>query len=218
MERWNRSLTKAWKFLAVVFMLRVLWGILSNYPSYFPADFTTPFLFDRERYFRGIYCIAFYIHIVSSPIALVVGLFLISDFSRRCLPRVHGIVGRVQIAAVCLAVAPSGLVMSFFALGGIISTVAFLLLSVLTSATALLGFRYAILRKFDEHQRWMWRCFVLLSSAIILRILTMVLSPFGWDPVLLYRFNSWMSWLMPWMILEIANWLSRQTQQSSTWE
>ena len=214
-ERLNWRLIIVWKWLTVLLVLRVLWGILYNYPSYFPADFTSHFLVEHEKHFQGIYRTAFFIHIVSAPIALVAGLFLMSVSSRRWLPKIHRIVGRVQIVIVCMAVAPSGLVMSFYSLGGIISTVAFLFLSVLTCATSLLGFRSALFRRFEEHQRWMWRCWVLLSSAIVLRLLTMVLTPFGWDPVALYRFTAWISWLMPLMILELANWLSHQARKSS---
>ena len=214
-ERWNNRLALIWKWLAALLLLRILWGIVTIYPSYFPADFSTPFLVGREGHFRGLYRIIFYIHIVSSPIALFGGLFLISDVSRRWLPQIHKVVGRFQIAIVCLAVVPSGLVMSFYALGGAISTMAFLFLSVLTGVSALFGFQNALRRRFDRHQRWMWRCWVLLSSAIVLRLLTMVLSPIGLDPVVAYRFSAWMSWLMPLMILELANWLTTQSTQSN---
>ena len=216
LESWNGRLVMIWKWLAVLLVLRVLWGILSNYPSYFPADFRTSFLVDRERYFHGFYRTSFYVHIVSSPISLIVGLFLISSYSRRWVPRVHRIFGRIQIATVCLAVAPSGFVMSFYALGGVLSTVAFLLLSVLTGATALIGFRSALMGQFQEHQRWMWRCWILLSSALILRLLTMVLSSFGLEPLMLYRVNVWLSWLIPLMVLELINWLSQEAQLQTT--
>ncbi len=207
LDGWNARLIIIWKWLAVLLVLRVLWGILFNYPSYFPADFESPFLIDREKDFHDIYRTSFYVHIVSSPIALIIGLFLVSSYSRRWLPRVHRIFGRIQIATVCLTVAPSGIVMSFYALGGVMSTAAFLFLSVLTAATALLGFRSAVIGQFKDHQRWMWRCWILLSSAIVLRLLTMVLSPFGWEPLMLYRFTAWLSWLMPLMVLELTNWL-----------
>jgi hypothetical protein len=210
MDGWNARLIMIWKWLAVMLVLRVLWGILFNYPSYFPADFGTPFLVDREKDFHGIYRTSFYIHIVSSPIALIIGLFLVSSYSRRWVPRVHRILGRIQIAIVCLAVGPSGFVMSFYASGGIVSTGAFLFLSVLTGATALLGFRSALLGQIKDHQRWMWRCCILLSSAIVLRLLTMVVSPFGWEPLNLYRVNAWLSWLMPLMVLEFSNWLFKR--------
>ena len=208
LDRWNRRLTVVWKWLAVLLVLRILWGIVYIYPSYFPADFTTPFLVDRQGHFQGLYRIAFYIHIVCSPVALIGGLFLVSDGFRYWLPKAHRFIGRFQIVVICIAVVPSGLVMSFYALGGIISTSAFLFLSVLTAVTALVGFQNARRRRFDRHQRWMWRCWILLSSAIVLRLFTMVMSSSGWDPVVLYRYSSWLSWLMPLLILELVNWLS----------
>jgi aspartyl/asparaginyl beta-hydroxylase (cupin superfamily) len=47
-ERWNRKLTIVWKWLAAALVLRILWGILFIYPSYFPADFSSPFLVDHQ--------------------------------------------------------------------------------------------------------------------------------------------------------------------------
>ena len=48
----------------------------------------------------------------------------------------------------------------------------------------------------------------IVTISLALRLLTMVLSPFGWEPLMLYRVNAWISWLMPLTVLELANWLS----------
>jgi uncharacterized membrane protein len=207
--RSNRRLTMVWKWLATALLIWILWGILQNYPFYFPPDFTAPFLLNHEADFRGLYGAAFFAHIVSSPVALVCGLFLVSSHSRRWLPKIHKLVGRVQVANVCLAVAPSGFVMSFYALGGFVSSAAFLCLSVLTCTTALLGFWHARQQRFEQHQRWMWRCWILLSSAIVLRLMAMAAEPFGLEPVGFYRFTAWASWLLPLIILELSVWLQR---------
>ncbi len=212
--RCNRRLTMVWKWLTTALLLWILWGILQNYSSYFPPDFNATFLLDREAYFHGIYRAAFFVHLVSSPIALVCGLFLVSSHSRRWLPKVHKLVGRVHLANVCFAVAPSGFVMSFYALGGFVSTAAFLSLSVLTCMTALLGFWHARQQRFEAHQRWMWRSWILLSSAIALRLMAMVAEPFGWDPIGVYRFTAWASWLLPLMILELSVWLRVNAQDT----
>ena len=212
--RCNRRLTMVWKWLASALLLWILWGILQNYPSYFPPDFNATFLLNRETSFRGIYRAAFFTHIVSSPIALVCGLFLVSSHSRRWLPKVHKLMGRIQIANVCLAVAPSGFVMSFYALGGFVSAAGFVCLSVLTCATALLGFWYARHQRLEKHQRWMWRCWILLSSAIVLRLMAMVAEPFGLEPVGYYRFTAWASWLLPLGILELSVMLRDNVQEA----
>ena len=196
-----------WKWLTTALLLWILWGILQNYPSYFPPDFNATFLLDRKAYFQGIYRAAFFTHIVSSPIALVCGMFLVSSHSRRWLPNVHKLVGRIQVANICLALAPSGFVMSFYAFGGFVSAVAFLCLSLLTFTTAMLGFWNARQRRFAAHQRWMWRCWILLSSAIVLRLMAMVAERFGLEPVGAYRFTAWASWLLPLGILEFSVWL-----------
>lgn len=94
--------------LAGALILKVLARITLNYEEYFPPDFTADFLRGRERYFFGVYRWAFYAHIVSGPISLILGLILISERFRVGFPKWHRALGRLQIACVVLLVTPSG--------------------------------------------------------------------------------------------------------------
>ena len=69
----RRNLFKLAKLLLVLLGLKVLLTILWEYRLYFPADFDATFLIGREKFFYGIYCWAFYAHIVTVPIAIVLG-------------------------------------------------------------------------------------------------------------------------------------------------
>ena len=64
-----------------------------------------------------------------------------------------------------------------------------------TAVCAAVGVNFAIRRRYSDHRRWMWRCFLLLCSAVVLRLLgglavvTGVTAPW-FDPL-----ATWMSWL-----------------------
>ncbi|MEQ1828189.1 MAG: DUF2306 domain-containing protein [Pirellula sp.] len=196
-ERLNRHLYWIWCCVSSLVLVRVLWGIVANYRSYFPPDFEASFLIGRETHFHGLYKLAFYTHIIASPFSVLFGLLLISSQFRRWSPRSHRFLGRLQIAIVCMLIAPSGLMMSAHALGGWVAGMGFACLSACTATSALFGWRLAIQGRFRSHQRWMWRCWLLLCSAIALRLLTMLTDFAELDPLTSYRIVAWASWLLP---------------------
>lgn len=57
-------------------LFKVFVFILIEYPRYFPPDFESNYLAGRRYSFVGEFRIAFYVHILSSPIALMMGLGL----------------------------------------------------------------------------------------------------------------------------------------------
>src|SRR5262249_27805285 len=63
--------------LAGVLVVEVVARVVSNYPRYLPPDFSAEFLHGRERQFLGPYPLAFYVHILSGPISLILGLALV---------------------------------------------------------------------------------------------------------------------------------------------
>src|SRR5262249_8383873 len=88
--------------LAGVVILKVTASVVSNYRNSFPPNFTSDFLRGREGYFPGAYRWAFYTHIISGPVSLVLGLILIGERSRGRFPKWHRRLGRVQVACVLL--------------------------------------------------------------------------------------------------------------------
>jgi hypothetical protein len=183
--------------LAGVLILRVTASVISGYRHYFPPDFASDFLRGRGGYFGGVYHWAFYTHILSGPVALILGLVLVVDGSRARFPRWHRHLGRVQVACVLLLVTPSGLGMAYHAAAGPIAAVGLAALAIATATCALLGARAAMQRRFANHRRWMWRCYLLLCSAVVLRMIGGLATVTGmaapWvDPV-----ATWLSWLVP---------------------
>ena len=183
--------------LAGLLVLKVTAEVVWGYRNYFPPDFNSDFLRGRDGYFFGRYQWAFYLHIASGPVTLALGMLLISDRFRRLFPSWHRGLGRIQVGLILLFVAPSGLWMAWYADAGPVAAVGFAILALLTGTCAALGLRAAIRRRFAVHRQWMWRCFLLLCSAVVLRVLGgfAVVTEFyaGWyDPL-----ASWASWVLP---------------------
>ena len=202
-------LTTVLRWLAAVLILRVLVAILANYPDYFPPNFDSLFLLGREATFGGAYRVAFYVHIVSAPLVLFNGLILLNDYVRRRHSGWHRWLGRVQVGVLLLLVLPSGMVMSQHAFGGSPAGLSFLLLSIVTAGCAIIGVVYARNRQFERHRRWMLRCYVLICSAVVLRLISGTAGLIGVrNPELAYVIAAWSCWLLPLAGFEFVNRLS----------
>lgn len=200
-----RTLTTVLRWLAIVLILRVLATILANYPDYFPPNFDSLFLQGREFTFVGTYQWAFYVHIFSGPVVLFNGLILLSDYVRRRYGGLHRFLGRVQVGVLLLLVLPSSAVMSRHAFGGWAAGLSFLLLSAATAGCAIVGVVHARRRRYDQHRRWMLRCYVLICSAVALRLISGAAGLVGVpSPERAYVVAAWCSWLLPLAAYEIA--------------
>jgi len=200
-----------------VLILRVLVVILSNYPDYFPPNFDALFLLGREATFTGVYRSAFYLHIVSAPVVLLVGLILLSESVRRRYGATHRILGRVQVALLLFCVLPTSVVMSRHAFGGWLAGLSFLLLSMATAICAIAGVVHARRRRYALHRRWMLRSYILICSAVVLRLISGAAGVIGVpSPEGAYIAAAWSSWLFPLVAFELmVRWPADQTTRNS---
>jgi hypothetical protein len=191
------------RFLAGVLILKVVGSIVSNYHDYFPPDFNSDFLRGRERHFFGAYRWAFTTHILSGPVSLILGLILIGERFRARFPAWHRRLGRLQVGCILLLVTPSGLWMASHAAAGPVGAAGLATLAIATATCAALGARSAARRRFAEHRRWMWRCYLLLCSAVVLRLLGGLATVAGLDAPWVDPLAIWMSWLGPLAVFEL---------------
>ncbi len=202
----STRLQQVLKFLACLLVLKVTVSIVLNYREYLPPDFDSPFLQGREYYFAGPYQWAFYAHIASGPCSLVWGMILLNERFRQWYPKWHRMLGRLQVGSILLLVVPGGLWMSFYAETGAVAGTGFALLAIVTGFAATLGWRWAVRRRFKEHRRWMWRCYLLLCSAVVLRLTAGLATVTGVETEWLYPMAAWTSWLMPLTVFEVMQW------------
>ncbi len=197
-----RKLTLVLKWVVVFVILKVLVGIVSNYPDYFPPNFDADFLLGRDRDFYGAYGIAFYTHILTTPFAMVNGLVLMNESLRQRFSSQHRWLGRLQVFVVLLLVVPSSLWMSAYTRNGRVAGAGFALLALITGFCMIMGWRRAVEKNFKAHRFWMTRCFVMLCSAIVLRLMSGVATELIPNAMWTYPFAAWGAWLIPWMSLE----------------
>jgi len=189
-------------FCACVLILRVTVSVLYSYRYYLPPNFQADFLLGRKEYFFGSYQWAFLTHIASGPCSLVLGMLLLSDRFRIRCPQWHRRLGRIHVANVLLLVAPSGLWMAGYAETGAVAGIGFATLAVATAVCVACGWRTAVKRRFAQHRQWMWRCYVLLCSAVVLRVIGGLATVVAVESEWVYSVAAWASWLVPLLIFE----------------
>jgi uncharacterized membrane protein len=211
--------------LAAAVVLIVLSKSLLAYVDYLPPNFSSDFLHGRKGYFFGGYRVAFYAHIVSGPFALLLGTILMSETFRRRWPLWHRRLGRLEVAVVLLAVAPSGLWMARHAIGGPIAAAGLAVLALLTATCTVLGWRAAVRSRFRDHERWMWRTYLLLASAIVVRIIGGMVTAAGVSAAWFDPAAAWASWVAPLAVYELREWLmplargvSRRGSEGHPWQ
>lgn len=163
--------------------------------DYFESDFSRGFLIGKKDVFP-YYQFALYAHIIGAPLAFFTGVvqFL---FTRS---RFHQQVGKVYVFSVILLAAPSGLFMSFFAIGGIRGFILFFALSSLWLIYTWLAYRAAKAGEISMHRRWITGSFILANSAILLRIFSLINNSLeivpGENGYLLASALSWIPWIV----------------------
>jgi hypothetical protein len=92
--------------------------------------------------------------------------------------------------------------MAWYAVSGAIAGAGLAMLAVATATCAALGWRAAVARRFDQHRRWMWRTYILLCSAVVIRLIGGLATTFQFDALWVYPLSAWASWLVPLLIYE----------------
>ena len=188
----------------LLLFFRVLGGILAEYRWYFPPNFDQSAFLGGHRYsFNPAYAAAFYVHILSGPPAVLLGLFLILSGGRPNLKNWHRLAGRLLAIVILLFLVPSGLVMARQAYAGPIAAAGFASLSLATGASVLAAAWFALRKDFRRHQHFAMHCFILLASPLLLRLVSGVAIVLECESELYYQLNAWLSWLVPLAFYEL---------------
>lgn len=176
---------------------------------YIPIRNDAAFLQLKQQYLHITeWRIAFFVHVFSSMLVLLAGFTQFSSYLLKKKPRLHRTLGYIYVIDILMVAGPAGLIMSFYANGGIYSRIAFVLLSVLWMSFTGLALYYAIKRKFMLHRIFMIRSFALTLSALSLRLWKVVIaSTTDIPPMDRYRIIAWLGWVLN---LLIAEWYIRK--------
>lgn len=196
-------------------IIAVFWVAILLYFSYLLLLLSLPYLeMKRDVEFlktkQLIYHIAhwrwsFYAHVFSSIFVIVAGIAqfipkLIHDYKR-----IHRFFGIIYLAVLLLIAAPSGLVMSFYANGGIISQIGFVGLSISWILTTLTSLYWLKNRNYVKHAEWITRSYALTLAAISLRLYGYLFDvlKLEFHPVATYQTLAYLSWIPNLIIAEI---------------
>lgn len=178
-------------------MLRIIW-------RYSSLETGVGFLQLKQDYIHiSPWMAAFWIHVFSSILVLLAGFTQFSKLLLRKYPKLHRALGYIYVLDVLFITGPAGMLMSFYANGGIFSRIGFTLLSGLWISSTTLAWYYAVKRKFDKHRIFMIRSFALTLSAISLRLWKMFFAAFtDVPPMDRYRIIAWLGWVLNLIIAE----------------
>lgn len=208
----SRSLRvkQALAFAVALLLSKVFISIMWEYRWYFPANFDSAFLGGRRYTFDGIYCWAFYLHIVSGPVVIVLACISMLRVRVASLRKAHRLVGRIQVLITVLIMLPSGLIMAADAYGGPIAGLGFTSLVIATTVSVVATAFHARSRNFQSHQQWATRSFILLLSPLVLRLIAGVMIVTGLESQETYQMNAWISWILPLYAFEMWSWARRK--------
>ena len=181
--------------------------------AYIPYNTDVGFLRIKQQYI-GIshWRTAFFIHVYASIWALFAGF---TQFSKRLLrnqPKLHRTLGYIYVIDVLLITGPAGLLMGFYANGGLWSRVAFVLLAVLWIYFTAMALIKAKQKNFKSHRNYMIRSYALTLSAITLRAWKYsITNTIALPPMDVYRVVAWLGWVGN---LVVAEYLIRQHQKN----
>jgi len=209
-----------WKWLAKAFLFVFInlfsAAIFLVALTFIHPDFEHGFLTGKAALFDGFWFPAgLYIHSFTAPVALfLVSLLVIFRIERQVA--LHRFLGKVTLLLLLFAVVPSGWILSGFAMGGSAGKFTFFVLSSYTAFAAFRG--YTSIRSNDlfNHRFWMIEVLLLLSSAIILRLLLALFQrEFQWFGDTAYCTAAIASWVPSVIVLKIIR-LRREKSINNT--
>ena len=174
--------------------------------AYIPYHTDVGFLRIKQQYIDiDHWRIAFFVHVYASLWVLLAGFTQFSTSLQRSRPGLHRKLGYIYVLNVLLITGPAGLLMGFYANGGIPSRISFILLAtgwILFTAMALVKAKRG---DFRSHRHYMMRSYALTLSALTLRAWKWgITNSFELPPMDVYRAVAWLGWVPN---LLLAEWL-----------
>lgn len=146
---------------------------------------------------------AFYVHITSSMVVLVAGLWQFVPYFLKKQPVWHRNIGKVYVGMILFLAAPSGLVLGFYANGGLAAKTGFVLQSMVWWIVTALAWFEIRRKRHLAHTRMMFRSYAVTLAAMSLRTESYVMYYFfGTKPIETYLTVTWLSWVGNLLLIE----------------
>mgnify|MGYP001051104585 CR=1 FL=1 len=187
-------------------ILFATWLLIRLSIPYLAFDRYTDFLMTKQRvYHIRTWRISFYVHVFISFIVMLTGLLQFSWYVIKKYPGLHHRSGTIYAGVVLFFSGPSGLVMAFYANGGIPARISFVILALLWIFTTAMGWYYARQHKWMLHGAMMLRSYALTLSAVSLRLYAYLIDLLNIPirPRASYILIAWLSWTLNLIIAEL---------------
>ena len=179
-----------------------LFAITAEYLSFRPdINFL---LIKQDLIFDTIWRPTFYIHVMSGMLVILIGPFQFLPKLRQKYMNLHRQLGKIYVYSILLFAAPTGLIMAFYAEGGLWSSLAFVIMSLLWFYTTIMAVINVKNRDIIGHQKWMYRSYALSFAAVTLRLLVPLMSLYtpATDPFVIIS-TAWLSWMINLLFVEL---------------
>lgn len=197
--------TKLIKIISYLFIIYFIYLLLLITLQYIPIKYDVAFLNIKQDEIKLThYKVAFFSHVFSSIIVIISGLPQFSNSIRKRFYFFHKLSGKVYISLILLVASPSGLIMAYYANGGIISQISFVLLSILWFVFTYKAYKYIKIGNWKKHKNYMLRSYALTLSAISLRLFKWgIVSVLELAPMDTYKIVSIIGWTLNLVLVEI---------------
>jgi len=165
--------------------------------AYLPYNTDVGFLRIKQDYI-GIdhWRLAFFVHVYASMWALLAGFTQFSGRIQSYYPRWHRAFGYVYVTDVLLVTGPAGLLMGFYANGGLPSKISFVTLAIGWMTFTAIALIKAKNGDFAAHRNFMIRSYALTLSAVTLRAWKWsITNSVELPPMDVYRAVAWLGWV-----------------------
>jgi uncharacterized membrane protein len=148
-------------------------------------------------------------HIITASFAIVIGPFQFFKKIRIKRKNLHRNLGKIYVSTILVS-GVTGVYLSYFAFGGIISKVGFFTLSLTWLFTTYLAFKHIRNKQFKLHENWMYRSYAVTFVAITFRFWSAVIG-YSFDNYQLgYTAAIWVSLFGNLVVMEF--WLNRKSR------
>ncbi len=155
---------------------------------------------------------AFYTHISFGGLSLLTGWSQFSEWLRDKNLIVHRWLGKIYVISVLMS-GSAGLYISFYATGGIVSSLGFGSLAIAWLTTTIIAYISIRQLQIEKHKQWMIRSFALAFAAVTLRLWIpsfQILT--NMDFISSYRIIAWLCWIPN---LAVSEWIVRRIKLQS---
>jgi hypothetical protein len=179
----------------IALVLLALGSFTITYASlgYFDPDELPAFVIEKLPLpHEELWLFALKVHVVAAAFALPACLLLVGVTMLKRAPSLHRWLGRVTGSVVLLGLVPSGVYMSWFAKGGVPSTVGFMLSGLIIAVAMVEGIRAARAREYGAHRRAVLHVLGQMSVAVTSRAMLYAFDAAAFAQDAAYLWSLWL--------------------------